>query len=307
MTSNNPTIAIIDDEEMIRYALQRKLLKQGYSVISAEKAEEVLYLIKSGEKKIDLIITDIMLRKMDGIEFLRYINAMENPIPVLILTAQAHIEDAIRALRYGACDFIRKPCDVNEIASAVRGIIRARQEKQLADTFGQYILYDRRIFRFGSDLTACNVLSYKLTKHLPSTGFCNKTTAENISLALREALSNAVCHGNLEIASRVREERGINGFNEEVELRRGLPEYCDRKVTIYYEFTGEYAEYVIEDEGPGFDVSALPDPRDQENFLRDSGRGLLIIRVHMDEVDWNEKGNSIRLRKYRVKRDNHAV
>ncbi len=304
MTPNNPTIAVIDDEEMIRYSLQKKLLKNGYNVISAEKAEEVLYLIKTGEKKIDLIITDIMLRKMDGIELLRHINTLESPIPVLILTAQAHVEDAIRALRYGACDFIRKPFDITEVISVVRGIIRSRQEKQRADTFGQYIVYDKGIYRIGTDISACNVLSYKLTKNLPSAGFCNRTTAENLSLALREAITNAMYHGNLEITSKVREERGINGFNEEIERRKSMPEYRDRKVTIHNEFTGDYVEFIVEDEGPGFDFRSLPDPRDPENFLRDSGRGLLIIRIHVDEISWNEKGNRIRLRKYRVPHNN---
>ncbi len=302
MTANNTTILLIDDEEVVRYALQKKLLKQGYNVISLDKAEDALYLVKNEEKKIDLIITDIKLRKMDGIELMRYLNTLEKSIPVLVLTGQATMEDAIRALRYGACDFIRKPFDISEVISIARNTIRARHEKELADSFGKYIEYEKRIFRIGTDVSACNVLSYKLTENLAPSEFCNRTTAENISLALREAITNAMFHGNLEISSDIRAEKGIAGFNEEIEARRMDERYRDRRVSITYEFTGEYVEYTITDEGPGFDFRKLPDPRDPENFLKDSGRGLLIIRIHMDEVDWNEAGNAIRMKKYRIAR-----
>ncbi len=294
------TIVVIDDEEIIRYSLQKKLTRFGYNVISLERAEDVLYLLKNEKKDIDLIITDIKLRKMDGIDLLRHINLMEDPLPVLIITGQGNIEDAIRALRYGARDFIRKPFDINEVASIVRGILRSEQEKQLADVFGRFLGYEKRVFRMPVDMLACNVISYELTRNLSSAGLCNKTTAENISLAIREAISNAMVHGNLEIPPEVREQSGIKGLNEEIEKRKSEQAYQMRRVTINYELTGDYVEYLIEDEGPGFDYKSLPDPREPENFFKDSGRGLLIIRIHMDEVDWNDKGNVIRLRKYRI-------
>lgn len=297
------SIVVIDDEEVIRYALQKKLSRLGFTVTSLEKAEDLFYLLKSGERNIDLIITDIKLRKMDGIELLRHVNALENPIPVLIITGQGNIEDAIKALRYGACDFIRKPFDINEVASIVRGLIRRKQEKQLAGNFGKFITYEKRVFKIPVDITMCNVISYVLTKNLAATGMCSNTTAENIALALREAVSNAMFHGNLEIPSFIRGERGIRGFNEEIEARKSEERYRDRRVIVEYELTPEYVEYCIEDEGPGFNYRELPDPRDPENFLKDSGRGLLIIRIHMDEVEWNGRGNRIRIRKYRIERN----
>ena len=77
MNNNGAKILVVDDEEVIRYSLQKKLSRLGYKVISMEKAEDVLYLLKNGEK-LDLIITDIKLRKMDGIELLKRSSATMN-------------------------------------------------------------------------------------------------------------------------------------------------------------------------------------------------------------------------------------
>jgi DNA-binding response OmpR family regulator len=302
MNDNQPTVLIVDDEDVIRFALQKKLTRIGYNVISLEKAEDVLYLMKSGDHKIDLIITDIKLRKMDGIELLRRIKSQDDPIPVLIITGHGNVEDAVKALRFGASDFIRKPFDINEISSSVRTILRSKKEQKLVDNYLQYVDYEKATYRVPVDPSIINAISYKLTKNLAPSGLCNKTTAENITLALVEALSNAMFHGSLEISSDVKNSGGIKSFNEEIEKRKKDTHYENRKIIIKYELTRDFVEYSIEDDGPGFNYRALPDPRDPENFFKSSGRGLLIIRIHMDEVDWNENGNIIRLRKYRVDR-----
>lgn len=302
MSSIIESIVIVDDDELIRFTLQKKLSRLGYNVISLDKAEDAIYLLKNKEQTIDLIITDIKLRKMDGIEFLQYINAMESPVPVLILSGEANIEDAIRALRFGACDFIRKPFDINEVISTVRGVLRRKHEERLAVNFGQYIIHDRRSFSMPMDMAIANHLSFKLTKNLPAVGLCNQATAENISLALREAITNAMFHGNLELSSTIRESGGIRSYNEEIERRLSDEHYSKRRVKIEYELTHDYVEYTIEDEGPGFDVKSLPDPRDPDNFFKKSGRGILIIQIHFDDVEWNDAGNRIRMRKNRVER-----
>ncbi len=302
MPDQAATILIIDDEEVIRFTLQKKLSRLGYHVISLEKAEDALYLIKNGEETIDLIISDIKLRKMDGIELLRRVKALDNPIPVMLITGHGNVEDAVTALRFGANDFIRKPFDINDVASSVRSILRRKHERLLEKNFARFTEYEKARFKIPVDTSIMNTISYKLTKNLVPSGLCNATTAENIALALKEAISNAMYHGNLEISSAIREQGGVKGFNEEIEKRKDDPKYQDRCVNITYEQTPDYVEYQIEDEGPGFDFSSLPDPRDPENFFKNSGRGLLIIQLHMDSVEWSNKGNCITMRKNKVEK-----
>ncbi|MCL2026587.1 MAG: response regulator [Leptospirales bacterium] len=294
------TILIVDAERMTRFTLQEKLSRSGYNIVSLEKAEDAIYLIKSVDAKIALVISDIKLYKMDGIELLRRIKAMAEPIPVLLLAGKGNMEDVIAALRLGADDFIRKPFDVNDVVLSAHSILRRKQEEMMVGAFARFLEYEKSIYVIPNEISLVNMVSYQLTKNLIPMGFCNRTTAENISLALKEAITNAMFHGNLEISSAVREQDGIKGFNEKIEKRKDEPLYKNRKVRIVCEETFDYIEYSIEDDGPGFDYRSIPDPRDPENFFKNSGRGLLIISVHFDEVRWNDKGNSIYLKKRRI-------
>ena len=81
-------------------------------------------------------------------------------------------------------------------------------------------------------------------------------------------------------------------------LRRAAGPDQDRRVHVYAKESRRQAVYVIRDEGPGFDPSALPDPTDPSNLEKASGRGLLLIRTFMDEVHHNEDGNQITMVKH---------
>lgn len=304
MTENTlPTILVVDDEEVIRITIQKKLSRIGFNVISFEKGEDLLYYLKNADRNADLIITDIKLRKMDGIELLRRINSMDQPVPVLIISGHGNVEDAIRALRYGASDYIRKPFDINDLTSSVRSILKRKFEKKLSENLARYKLYEKSVLEIPNDGELINTVSFNYTKDLVSSGLFNYTTATNISLSLQEAISNAMYHGNFEIDSSVRDGGGMKEFNNEIEKRKDLSPYSDRVVKVTYELTPDYVLYEVEDEGPGFNHLTLPDPRDPENFFKNSGRGLLIIRIHMDEVTWHGRGNIIRMKKYKVNRN----
>jgi anti-sigma regulatory factor (Ser/Thr protein kinase) len=119
-----------------------------------------------------------------------------------------------------------------------------------------------------------------------------------ISTALQEALVNAIEHGNLELDSSLREGLGDEYVELAAERRRQSP-YSERKVHLTASFSREKATWTIRDEGRGFDPESLPDPTDPANLHRVSGRGLLLIRTFMDEVEFNQQANEIRMSKRR--------
>ena len=117
--------------------------------------------------------------------------------------------------------------------------------------------------------------------------------SQDVGVALREALANAIYHGNLELSSDLREEDGGRPYDELAARRRRTPPYCDRRVAVLVRRTDEELVCVVTDEGPGFDPASLPDPMGADFLDRPHGRGLLLIRSLMDEVAHNERGNVI--------------
>ena len=92
-------------------------------------------------------------------------------------------------------------------------------------------------------------------------------------------------------------------FEALIEKRRKEKPYCDRRVRIQLRFRPGECVFIVQDEGPGFDISTVPDPTDPVNVERVCGRGMLLMRTFMDELQYNEQGNQVRLVKRRPTRD----
>ena len=113
-----------------------------------------------------------------------------------------------------------------------------------------------------------------------------------ISVALEECLLNAVIHGNLEVSSELRDSFD-NSFDELIVRRSGMSPYKDRRVTVIARSSRDALRYRIRDEGKGLDVFSLPDPTAPENLMKAYGRGVLLMRRYMDEVNYTKKGNEV--------------
>jgi anti-sigma regulatory factor (Ser/Thr protein kinase) len=118
-----------------------------------------------------------------------------------------------------------------------------------------------------------------------------------VGVALEEALLNAAYHGNLEVKSELREQDCTLYYDLARERTRMRP-YCERSIYVDVDLTEDRVRYVVRDEGPGFDPRTLPDPTDPANIDRPCGRGLLLMRTFMDDVEYNGTGNEVTMTKY---------
>ena len=114
-------ILIAEDDELILRTIEHKLLKEGYDVILSRNGKEAIEHIKNSE--VDLIITDIMMPFVSGIEILSALNLMEKKIPVIMLSSMGQEEVILTAFDLGASDFIVKPFSPNELMLRVKRLI----------------------------------------------------------------------------------------------------------------------------------------------------------------------------------------
>jgi DNA-binding response OmpR family regulator len=118
-------ILIVDDEAKLRRVIREYLVQEGYSISEAENGEQALYAARNQAP--DLIILDIMMPVMNGLDFLR-IYRKESETPIIFLTAKIEEHDEVLGLEIGADDFVRKPFSMKALMARVRAILRRQKQ-----------------------------------------------------------------------------------------------------------------------------------------------------------------------------------
>ncbi len=257
-------ILIIDDVEEIRISLSKIVEQLGIIPMTASNGSEALNLLQS--EKVDLIITDLMMPEMDGLQLIVQSRKLNPRIPIAVISGYGDIKNATFALTRGAFNFITKPFTIKEIENIIRKGLRLRELS----------LGTERLLKNIRNKTEITIPSY--THLLPSVtfyilkecqwrGIDNEDLLNNISVCTDEILTNALTHGN--------------------------EENPDKTISITLQFdTGKFT-FTIQDEGNGFDVKEFDRQIKQNACDIPNKRGLFIVEYLSDEISFNDKGNAV--------------
>jgi DNA-binding response OmpR family regulator len=123
------TILIVDDEATVLHFFQKALQRTGFTVTTAASGEDALDWI--GQQEFDLALLDLQLQNMTGLDVMEQLQQKWPATPVIIITAHASLDTAVKALRQGVHDYLIKPCSVEDLQNSVRaGMLRRQQEIQ---------------------------------------------------------------------------------------------------------------------------------------------------------------------------------
>jgi CheY-like chemotaxis protein len=264
----------------------------GLAVVYASDGKEALEMI--ARESPDAVVTDLQMPGMNGLDLVLQVRARYPLIPVILMTAHGSEELAVRALTSGAASYVPKREMATDLLETVESVIESAQGKRDQKRLLQSLTQTESQFELPNDPELIPALVAHLKENVFRMSGSDETGLIQMTVALREALVNAMDHGNLELDSALR-ERDDGEYHRLARERRTQRKYADRKVHIRSRESRDEAVYVIRDQGPGFDTSKLPDPADPANLEKCSGRGLLLMRAFMAEVRHNDRGNEVTL------------
>jgi len=164
-----PTILVVDDEPLIRFALNDRLTADGYRVVEAETAAEAIVRSRDG---VDLVVLDYKLPDGDGLSVLKRIKAHDPDTLVVLLTAHQSVELAVEAMKQGAYHYLNKPFNLDEISILVSKALETtqlrREVRSLRESQAQPYSFDR-IVGEGPSVTAMKALLKKVATSPAST------------------------------------------------------------------------------------------------------------------------------------------
>jgi CheY-like chemotaxis protein/anti-sigma regulatory factor (Ser/Thr protein kinase) len=285
-------VLVVDDFAMDRRVVgkilsERTDLDVGY----AEDGKQALAAMKAGPS--DVVLTDLQMPEMDGLELIAEIRRDWPSVPTVIMTAHGSEEVALEALRAGAASYVPKRFLARDLLETIDSVLAAACFDQQQRKLQEYWLQTELRFRLENDPELISPLVMHVQQYLRQCSRCDETEVIRIGIALQEALTNAILCGNLELDPELR-RKSPDEFEKQAQSRRGQEPYVHRRVHVTISESPFEGRYIVRDEGRGFDVSgAMSQAQDPANLDRPRGRGLVLIRNFMSEVTHNQSGSEI--------------
>lgn len=288
---------LVEDDPVSLAFLREAVESSGWEVVSAETGREGIALFRQHHP--DVVIADIEMPDMDGLEVLKEIRQESAETIVIIETGGEKLDYPIAALRHQANNFITKPFNPDEIQNLLRKYEKVTRDRQAGHHVEQTMLVEKRIhYCLENDLHLVPALVNQLLEELPSQ--IDSGEQLNLRLGLTEILANAIEHGNLEISGEEKQkilESGEGHWHELLKSRAQDPAFANRRVRVEYQQTRESLNWRVSDEGPGFDWQAIMEPPQPGQLEKMHGRGILLSRLSFDVIRFEEPGNTVLLEK----------
>ncbi len=281
-------ILIVDDTDVDLILMERLLESPDFTIVTAGDGKQALEKLSAWP--IDLILTDLQMPKMNGLELVRELRKQQSTVPVILTTGKGSEDIASEALQAGASSYIPKSKLNLMLSSTVSSVLEMLSTDRDFRRLNKFSELAKFRFELSCDPTLLPDLVDFFQRQLQMLTPLDRIDRLRIAMALDQALSNSLYRGNLEISSDVKVNSRDFSSSDEVEERLNSIEYSSRKIKVGVEIRSSCFRVVIEDDGPGFDTEAVGGWDDS------SHRGIILMNAFMDSVEYNDVGNRVEMR-----------
>ncbi len=289
-------ILLVDDSATDRLLIEG-LLKKCLHFDVETAADGLLALEKIKAKAPDLVVTDMQMPNMDGMQLVEKIRRLYPLIPVVLITAAGSEELASQALQRGAAGYVPKSRCEELLQDTLNHVIELTRTESSFERIIECATLTHFEFAFENDFALIAPLIELAQRMTIGLGICDEPAAVQVGVALEHAVLNAIYHGNLEIGG------PLNGDRTLMDQRLTKAPYKDRRVHIEIHVTREQARFKVSDEGPGFEFKELTATGRKTALLGEGGRGLFLMWAFMDSVSYDPTGNAVTMVKRRVSKE----
>lgn len=291
------TVMVVDDSAVDRRFVGEILAKQAdWTIQYAVHGADALEKLEQGLP--DIIISDLLMPEVTGLQLVTSVRERYPLLPVILMTSQGSEEVAVQALQSGAASYVPKRGLAHYLLDTIQKVLAVSSRERSQTRLMGCMIRSEAAFVLDNDPSLFGPLILFLQDSATQMGLWNDADRTRVGVALEEALTNALYHGNLEVDSDLR-EKDLGSYYDMIACRRLQSPYKERRIEVEVKLSPERAMFIIKDSGRGFDPQSLPDPTDPANLARPSGRGILLMRAFMDEIVFNTTGNGVTLIKNR--------
>lgn len=294
-----PIILVVDDSPVDRKLIEGLLKsKLDWIIEFAENGAEGLELVDSTFP--DVVITDLQMPQMSGLELCSEIKMGYPHVPVILVTGKGSEDMASQALAAGAASYVCKDDLSAQLVETVEQVLKVSRLVPLQEQLMLYNTQSRFKFTLDSNPALLLPLVDFLSAHMEKMELGDSSDQRHCAIAFEEALINALFHGNLELdPEAVKEARRALHHGEisaEVQARLADPKFRSRRLWVGIELSRRELKIIVRDEGLGFSVDEkLKSIEKPTQLVSPGGRGLTLITNFMDEVTFDESGNELKM------------
>ena len=221
-------ILVVDDEASVRTILAKFLYNEGFEPIEATHGEQAIELYRL--KIPTVVISDIMMPKMDGLTLLKEIKTIDKNAIVILMTGYGNEDVLLEALRGGAINYFKKPFIFQEMIDFVRHVIEHRREVDSSQFYSSHLVQETKVFSFRTCDSEIQPIINQISIHLKK--IAPEQEIMNLKVGIEEMVTNAIEHGNLGITFKMKNDALKKGKWGEL-LQTKLSEEDNQNKKVY--------------------------------------------------------------------------